>query len=51
MSGKKTIVKAKQFHGKGFATVDENKVTYEAEAENINVEHIIDEVLKVIPIP
>jgi translocation and assembly module TamB len=32
MSGKKTIVKAKQFHGKGFATVDENKVTYEAEA-------------------
>lgn len=32
MSGKKTIVKAKQFHGKGFATVDEKKVTYEAEA-------------------
>src|ERR1700754_427719 len=26
-------------------------LTYEAEAESVNVEHIIDEVLKVIPIP
>jgi len=26
-------------------------LTYEAEAENVNVENIIDEVLKVIPIP
>jgi MoxR-like ATPase len=26
-------------------------LTYEAEAENVNVEQVIDEVLKAIPIP
>jgi len=26
-------------------------LTYEAEAESVNVEHVIDDVLKAIPIP
>lgn len=26
-------------------------LTYEAEAENVNVEHVIDDVLKAIPVP